>query len=235
MGARKVEVVPRPPVKLEVSESEKTVIGQAAQVIRQSGRGKLPEAVIFDILLWTAEGCKWDVIIKRGLKRHSRMLSRTTIETYQKKFAPKIRELTAEWEREAVNAGLARKSVRISKLQKIAEAMENRILPEGQDGLEGTGTDLKALVSEYRELLKQIGIEVGDIDEGSGGDIAFINLNNEELAQKAAAILGRNKDLAVILSEKAGTRPRVPESVQEQEDAHEKDLQDSQEDAENAD
>lgn len=241
MGAKQLKIIPRPPAP-PVSDEQKLEIKQAAKVIKQSGRGRLPEEIVFDILLWTAEGVNWQKIQKRVLKKHERMLPKATIEKYQKEHASRIRELTSEWDKEAITAGLARKAVRLRKLQKIADSIEERILGGDDDdendvikALAANPANLKALVSEYRELLKQIGVEVGDIDEGTAGDIAFIGMSNDQLMAQAAKILAKNKDLAIIAAEKAGVRPSVPESIQGTTDGEDHSEEHNEEDAEEDD
>lgn len=122
-GSKEVKIIPRPPAP-ETSEETKLEIVHATKIIKTSGRGRLPEEVVFDILLWTAEGLSWDRIQKRAAKKHSRVLAKQTIEKYQKEFAPKIREMTSEWDREAIGAGLARKAVRLRKLQQVAQVVK---------------------------------------------------------------------------------------------------------------
>lgn len=147
--------------------------------------------------------------IKRTFQRaYDRDLSDMTISKYKKKYASKIVAYANDFEFCAINEGLARRAVRVTRLKDIAEALDESIL--NADG--SLGTENSRLIGEYRETLKQIAQEVGDMPTGTG-DITFVNMSDKELMDYAAKAMGSHKDLAVMLSEKAGVRPSL-ETIQ---------------------
>lgn len=185
----------------------------SANVLVRAGKSRLGEDVLQEILLWSAEGMPPEKIQKRLIKKYDKMVTLPTIKKYVQEFTPRIQEIAREWDREFITKGLARKSIRLKKMMKVADGIEDILFPDDGDSLnlEAGGT---RLITEYRDTLKQIGVETGDIQEGNV-DQLFINLSDEQLKKLAADTFAKNKDIAVILAEQAGVRPVVPEIIRE--------------------
>lgn len=173
---------------------------------RANGRLSKPE--LGNLLAMVGEG-KSTKAIKRTFNRlYNRDISESTIAKYRKKYATKITEYANDFEFCAINEGLARRAVRVTRLKDVAEALEESILlPNGE-----LGTENSRLIGEYRETLKQIAQEVGDMPTGTG-DITFVNMSDKELLDYASKAMAQHKDLAVIMTEKAGVRPSL-ETIQ---------------------
>lgn len=169
---------------------------------------RLSKPEIGQLLCMIGEG-KSNAAIKRTFGRQfKRDIADSTIAKYKQRYSNKIAEYANNFDFCAINEGLARRGVRVTRLKEVAEALEDEILlPNGS-----LGTDNSRLIGEYRETMKQIAQEVGDMPTGTG-DVTFVNMSDKELTEYVAQKMGQHKDMAVILSEKAGVRPTL-ETVQ---------------------
>lgn len=124
------------------------------------------------LLEWVAEGLQSDEINKRAaLFDPPFSVGRSQVRFYRVTRGTSLKALAQASEFDALNSGLALKSVRVQRLQVLAGMLEDDLF----DGLTWT-TDVKAVgvekvyidrfnqaeVSEYRATLDQIASEVGD-------------------------------------------------------------------------
>lgn len=175
---------------------------KASANIVKMGSVRLSQEEIAVLLSLIAEGCSTRTIIRRMKYKFGREVSLPTLKRYKEKYASKLVEYANDLEFIALNEGFARRAVRIERLTRIAEAMEEVILDE-----DGGFAGASRLIKEYRETLRQIAQEVGDMPT-DGPDQTFINMTDEQLKEFVANGLKRNPDLSVILSERAGVRPQ---------------------------
>jgi hypothetical protein len=206
---KKVRPSEIPPLKIISEDTAST----AAGAIKSIDGGRLPQEIIDSMLIYFGEDLKDSMIQKRIAKRYGRELSPATIKRYRDKYAGRIREIVAERDKFALSAGLSRKTNRILKLEKLANAIEENLFEEDGETLKSTANG--KMIAEYREMLKMLGVEVGDIDI-AGGDVNFIGMSDSDLAKQVADVVSHNPDLAVIISEKAGVRPTVPDAMRQE-------------------
>lgn len=156
------------------------------------------------LLSMIAEGCSNKTITRRMKTRCQRDVTVQTINRYKVKYASNLTEFANSIEAVALNEGFARRAVRILSMSKLAEAMEEDILNEDGSLTENASSKM---IKEYRETLKQIAQEVGDMPT-DGPDVTFINMSDDDLKEFVATKLRQNGDLSVILAERAGVRPQ---------------------------
>jgi hypothetical protein len=133
-------------------------------------RTKLTKAQKEQLLQWVGEGLTSGEINERAAKLDPPFeVTRAHVDYYRRTRAIKLADLSKE--EDALSTGLALRAVRVSKLQALAELMEDDLL-NGNLWV----TDIKyvgnqqvnvekfnsAEVSEYRATLAQIADEVGD-------------------------------------------------------------------------
>ena len=155
---------------------------------------RLKKAHIEELLSWIAEGLRSDEINDRaGLFDPPFVVSNEQVSYYRKTRHAKITELIENYEVKALNRGLARKEVRVLKLQKLAAKMEKDLFERGLIWVEdrkGVGSgDLaeiykyeefnKAEIDAYRGVLDDIAKEVGqrvhkaELSAPGGGELKF--------------------------------------------------------------
>ena len=77
-----------------------------------------------------------------------------------------LEQMRDEIDREMLNKGLMLKRKRLQTLEEIAEMAIEKMKEQFPNITAKTATDMKALTSEIRELLKQIAIEKGEYRQG---------------------------------------------------------------------
>lgn len=143
------------------------------------------------LLQWIAEGLRPGEINKRA-KEYDEPFSvdRKQVYYYRTSRGKDIKEITEQAEFQALNTGLALKSVRIEKLKQLAELMEKDLFADELlwvDDKKGVGTGAaaevydykkfnRAEVEAYRGVLDDIAREMGDrsktdIEEESTGEL----------------------------------------------------------------
>jgi len=181
----------------------KNISEQAADNIISVVRStRLSKVELADLLQMIAQGYSYQRIIKKFKAKYDRTMSTTTINSYKTKYEGRISEIAKDMESLAIEKGLTKKFNRLKKEQELAEALEDEIFDE-EGGLKTTNDKV---LREYREILKLIAQEAGDINEGYQGDTMFINTSDDELKELVQNKLKSNKDLSVILAEAAGVR-----------------------------
>ena len=128
------------------------------------------------MLGWIAEGLhSGEINEKAGVFDPPFHVSRQQVDYYRKTRHAKIEEIKQEYESRALSEGLARKSVRIDKLKKLAKKMETDLFDNNLTWLEdkkgvGSGTVAeiydflrfnKAEIDAYRDVLDDIAKELG--------------------------------------------------------------------------
>ena len=128
------------------------------------------------LLTWIAEGLQSNEINDRAALFHSPFnVSRTQVDYYRKSRHDKISELKESYENKALNTGLARKGIRVAKLQRLAQLLEDDLFRKRLTWVEdrkgvGSGTVAevydflrfnKAEVDAYRDVLDDIAKETG--------------------------------------------------------------------------
>lgn len=138
------------------------------------------------LLAWIAEGLETDEINERAAEhRHPFDVSRQQVDFYRKSRAVDMASITAAGELDALTEGLARKDVRLQKLQMLASLMERDLfggfLWTDQVKALGGGEFMQVVdyeefnaaeVREYRGVLDDIAKEMGQRKqpvEHSGG------------------------------------------------------------------
>lgn len=135
---------------------------------------------------WAAEGLSYTEINTRaGAESPPWGVTYKTLDGIRKKQSKKYLDIRESFEREMMQEGLARKAVRIQKLESLCEKLDQVMkersadesmqeVPGGKTGLivrEYKGLDLPvykvdtAVIKEVRDLLKQIAIETGEWTE----------------------------------------------------------------------
>lgn len=163
---------------------------------------RLTKVEISHLLSLIAEGRNFAYIHQKMIANHGRDISYTTVVRYKEKYALQLASIKEDFEYIALNEGLSRRDVRVKRMQDMANALEDVILDE--KGQLATG-NLRTL-TEYRELNKQIAIEVGDMP-AQPINVTFNNMTDDELKDFIASKMAQHKDMSVILAEKAGVRP----------------------------
>lgn len=204
-----VQTIPRTVRELSKEKAQaRTVVAAAAENIdaaqpRMGGRLSKPEMGF--LLQLVSEGKSISATMRCFKRRFKRKIANTTVISYRKRYLSKIAEYAKDFDFCAINEGLARRSVRVTKLKEMAEALEEQIVDD--DGQLNPEVNSRH-ITEYRETMKQIAQEVGDMPTVSG-DIMFVNMSDKELTDYVAQKMAQNKDMAVILSEQAGVRPSL--------------------------
>lgn len=195
----------RTPIKsIEERETEQMAIA-AAENISLATHARLEKSQIAYLLTLIAEGLSNKAIIRRFDRRYDRKITIGTIRRYKERYVSKLSKYAQDMDFATLNESYARRAVRINRLTAISEAMEEAIINE--DGSLADNANAK-IIKEYREALRQIAQEVGDMPI-DGPDMTFINMSDDELKKYVAGKLKANKDLSVILAEEAGVRPTV--------------------------
>jgi hypothetical protein len=199
---RRVKTDKQPHPKLKLVETA----NQAAKNIKKTAGSRLSEEELTDLLVMLSEGVSEKMIIKRFKRKYDRGISASTMGNYRKKYASRIDQVAKDLKTQAIETGLTKKENRLRRLQELAENLEELMYDDA-----GEFVPTAKLVSEYREVLKLIAQESGDLRPEGAGDIIFTDMNNEQLKEALAGKLAANKDLAVIAAERAGVRPVAPE------------------------
>lgn len=181
---------------------------QIAKNLTKTRSTRLNEAELTELIVLLAEGATDKRIINVFRKRFVRNISPKTIEKYRMKYRGQVLEQAKIIEIAAIQQGLSKRGTRLRKLQELAEALESDVLDA--DGELSIGAR-KGAISEYREVLKLIAQEAGDLAAIEIGDVAYMDMSDEDLKKMVANKLGGNPDLAVQLAEAAGVRPTAPE------------------------
>ncbi len=150
------------------------------------------------LLEWAAEGLRLPEINERAAKADPPFeVEYLQLKNARKRAGAKFTELREKLEEEAINEGLARKAVRVGRLIKLAEKIEEDfyendklwVTEPKQIGAEQVDVERfnAAEVREYRGLLDDIARELGDrrtkID--MTGRIDVTKLSDEELERLA--------------------------------------------------
>jgi len=127
------------------------------------------------LLTWIAEGLQSNEINERaGLFSSPFDVSKTQVAYYRETRHDKITELKAEYENSALNRGLARKCIRVQKLQKLAALLEKDLFDDGllwtqhsktvagerHDYLEFNKGEVAELRGLYDDIAKELGHRV---------------------------------------------------------------------------
>lgn len=163
---------------------------------------RLKKEQIEELLSLIAEGLLSDEInIRAGLFDPPFDVSKTQVSYYRRTRHQKITELKEAYENNALNIGLARKCIRVQKLQKLAELMEkdlfekdllwiekSKIVGSGQYAeIEYYDEFNKAEVDAYRGVLDDLAKETGGRAITSiEKNIDLDKLNAEQLERLAA-------------------------------------------------
>ena len=137
---------------------------------------RLKKAHVEVLLTWIAEGLHTGEINDRAAVFELPFnVSRQQVDHYRKTRHAKIMDLIESYENKALNEGLARVAVRVGKLQRLAELLEDDLFRKSKVWLEdkkGVGTgDIaeiydffkfnKGEIDAYRGVLDDIASEVG--------------------------------------------------------------------------
>jgi len=110
-------------------------------------------------------------------------VSKQQVDYYRKTRFAQLAELKREYENKALQEGLARKAVRVKRLQELAEKLEEDLFDKGRiwlpmprkvgDEIRMVGKFNRAQIDTYRNILDDLAKEVGDRERRSildGGD-----------------------------------------------------------------
>ena len=119
---------------------------------------RLKKVQIAELLTLIAEGLQSGEINDRAGEFDPPFnVSRQQVDYHRKASHAKIKELKEAYENGALNRGLARKCIRVQKIQKLASWLENQLYNDDLDMREK-----KVLIDSYRGVLDDIAKEVGD-------------------------------------------------------------------------
>lgn len=138
---------------------------------------RLKKAQKEKLLEWVAEGLRTDEINARAAEYDPPFaVSRKLVDYYRRTRAFEHKAILKEVERNALSTGLALREVRVEKLQRLAEMLEDDLINKGLtwttdvkgfgQGKNFTRIEIERFnaeeIKEYRALLDQISSEVGD-------------------------------------------------------------------------
>ena len=119
---------------------------------------KLKKAHKEILLTWIAEGFLTDEINDRAAEFEQPFnVSREQVAYYRRSRNEKIKELKESYENKALNTGLARKGVRVQKLQRLAALLEHDLFAKGLTWVEdkkGVGSGDIAEIYDFEEFNK---------------------------------------------------------------------------------